>query len=219
MYTIKAVTKYSIIMTFIYQISFILLISFNVLKDSNAIAIIINIMTGFLTTACVSFVEFNVKLGESVRYFMEDLISYYHSLYRLKRFLNSSATLNEKTEAIHDEFSLINKRAIMKKQKLDILFIFNSKNKKEFIEMLNNTYELTFGVELDYLELTYNSKKRKTEKIKKKYIELVIELIDAEFIQIDENLKKAKKLKVYKTWLELKNYIVSIYEKENKTVV
>lgn len=215
MYTIKAVAKYSIIMAVIYHISFILVLSFNIIKDPNVIAITINLMTGFLTTASVSFVEFNVKLGESVKYFLEELISYYHSLYRLKRFLNSSAIINEKIEAIHNEFVLINKRAISKKQKLDIMFIFDSKKKKRFVEMLNNTYELTFGVELDYLELTYNSKKRKTIKIKEKYIELANKLIDAEFLQIYENLKNIKILKVYNNWLELKNNVVSIYEKEN----
>lgn len=217
MQTIRNVAKYSLIMTILYEIGFCIISYYKIIEDSNAIAIIINIMTGFLTTASVSLVEYNVKIGDNIKYFTEELIAFYHSLYRLKNCINSEATINEKIEAIEEEFEAINNRALKKKQEIDIIFMFNTKKNKYFCDMINKTYELTFGIDLNYLKLIYKSKKRKTIKIKEKYIKLVSELIEAEFKQINHNLEGLKKYNLFNNWVQLRNHIISIYEKKDET--
>lgn len=213
MQIIRNVAKYSLIMTIILEIGFIINSHYKFIEDPNAIAIIINTMTGFLTTAAVAFVEYNSKISENIKYFMNELITFYHGLYRLKKFINSSSTLNEKIDAINEELELINNRALNKKQNLDIIFMFNTKKNKYFCDMVNKAYEVTFGVELNYVKFMYKSKKRKTVKIKEEYINLVKELIEAEFKQINDNLHGIKKYNLFNNWQQLSKHIISMYEK------
>lgn len=213
MHYIRNITKFLIITTILYIISFKISLHLNILDETNE-AIIINLMTGFATSALISFVEYSIRLQENIRYFISDLILYYRTLLRLKRGLNSSISINEKIEAIGEEFKHINSNAKNKKQLIDIEFLFNSKNNKHFVEMIENTYELTFGIELCFIEINYKAKKKKTLKVKKEYVDVVKEIIDAEFKQIEENLKGLKKFQLYSNWLILKEkYILN--KKEN----
>ena len=82
--------------------------------------------------------------------------------------------------------------------------LLNNKKNKHFVEMIENTYELTFGVELCYIEINYKAKKKKSLKDKKEYVDIVKEIIDAEFKQIEENLKGLKKFQLYNNWIILK---------------
>lgn len=216
MQTIRNIARYSLIMTIFYVIGFFIISYYKIIVDSNAIAIIINIMTSFLTTAAISLIEYKVKISENIKYFMEELVAFYHSLYRLKKFINSEATINEKIEAIDEEFKYINDRAIKKRQEIDIIFLFDTKKNKYFCDGINNTYELTFGIDLNYLWVIYKTKKRKNIKIKEKYIQLVNEFIETEFKQIEHNLKGLKKYNLYNNWIQFKNQIILMYEKKEE---
>lgn len=216
MQTIRNIAKYSLIMTIFYEIGFYIISYYKIIEDPNAIAIIINIMTSFLTTAAISLVEYNVKISENIKYFTDELIVFYHCLYRLKKFINSEATIKEKIEVIEEEFKAINKRALKKKQEVDIVFLFNTKKNKNFCDMINKTYELTFGIDLNYLEFVYKSKKRKNIKMKEKYVKLVDELIEAEFKQINYNLQGLKKYNLFNNWIQQREYVISMYEKNSE---
>lgn len=203
MHYIRNMTKFLIIITILYIVSFRISLQLNILSEDNK-AIIINLMTGFATSALISFVEYNIRLQENIGYFISDLIWYYRTLFRLKRGLDSSISINDKIEAISEEFKYIDSYAKSKKQLIDIEMLFNSKKNKHFVEMIENTYELTFGVELFYIEINYIAKKKKTLKDKKEYVDIVKEIIDTEFKQIEENLKGLKKFQLYNNWLILK---------------
>ena len=203
MHYIRNMTKFLIVITILYIVSFKILLHLNILNEDNK-AIMINLMTGFATSALISFVEYNIRLQENIDYFISDLIWYYRTLFRLKKGLDSSISINEKIEVINEEFKYINSHAKSKKQLIDIEMLFNTTNNKHFVEMIENTYELTFGVELCYIEINYKVKKKKKFKDKKEHVDIVKKIIDAEFKQIEENLKGLKKFQLYNNWLILK---------------
>ena len=203
MHYIRNITKFLIITTILYIVSFKVSLHLNILDETNK-AIMINLMTGFATSTLISFVEYNVRLQENIGYFISDLIWYYRTLFRLKRDLDSSISINEKIEATGEEFKYINSHAKNKKQLIDIELLFNSKQNKHFVEMIENTYELTFGIELCFIEIKYKAKKKKTLKDKKEYVDIVKKMINAEFKQIEENLKGLKKFQLYSNWQMLK---------------
>ena len=95
MHYIRNMTKFLIIITILYIVSFKISLHLNILNEDNK-AIMINLMTGFATSALISFVEYNIRLQENIGYFISDLIWYYRTLFRLKRRLDSSISINEK---------------------------------------------------------------------------------------------------------------------------
>jgi len=169
-------------------------------------------MTGFATSAWISFVEYNIKLQENITYFISDLIWYYRVLYRLKKGLNSSISVNEKIEVIAEELIYISNHVREKKQLIEVELLLNTKKNKYFIEMIENTYELTFGIYIINIELLFKSNKKKTLKIKKEYINYIKEMIEVQFKQIEDNIKGLNKFKLYTNWKMLKEKYFIIEE-------
>jgi len=92
MHYIRNMTRFLIIITILYIASFKISLHLNILDETNK-AIMINLMTGFATSALISFVEYSIRLQENIGYFISELIWYYRTLFRLKRGLDSSISI------------------------------------------------------------------------------------------------------------------------------
>lgn len=212
MQSIRNVTIFLINITIIYTLWFYISLYLNILDETNE-AIIINLMTGFATSALISYVEYRNELNKNITYFLSELMWFYRTLYRLKRGLNSSITLNKKIKAISEELKFINIHAKNKQELIDIELLIDSRKNKKIIKMLNDTYELTFGIEFIPIELNYKVLKKKTLMDKKQYVDNIKKMIEAEFIQIEINLKDLHKYELSDSWRALKKSFISKSEK------
>ena len=163
----RHITLFLINITISYVITLIVVLHCNIL-DNVGITIIVNLMTGFFTSALISYIEFLFKRNENIEYYFLKLTNYYIELERLKRNLKSQGSLNDKLEMIRVALNHINYSARSQKQNVDIEFLMNSKKNKMFIKNMDNAYEMTFGLDLDALYANYYKQEKKDSKSKKK---------------------------------------------------
>ncbi len=201
----RHITLFLINITISYVITLIVVLHCNIL-DNVGITIIVNLMTGFFTSALISYIEFLFKRNENIEYYFFKLTNYYIELERLKSNIKSYESLNDKVETIRASLDRINYSARTQKQNVDIEFLMNSKKNKMFIKNMNNAYEMTFGLDLDALYANYYKQEKKDSKSKKELIASIKKMIEAELLLLDKYLKELTKNDVDKKWIIIKEY-------------
>lgn len=177
-------------------------------------SIIINLITGCFVSIVIAYIDYKDKLDEIVKYFEKEVHTYYNSLLRIEKYISKSKKKdNDLLKSINSELSMINDNAKKKRENISFYFIFPSFNNLYLKKIINDIYEVTFGIDLCMLDIyTRFDKSGKKKKINnKEVINLYEKLIKVEKCAIDEGMLSIKKFGINEYW----NYYLNKFVTQN----
>ena len=208
--TLKKTTRLLILMTIISFI-FCLILNISKIKNEFLEAFLINIATGFFTSALISYVEYTIEIKKEISYFFNEISIFYTIMSRISDCLNSRKSIDEIIKYIINNIDYLEEHSNTKKNRIELEFIVNTTESVRLNEIVNKVYSST--AVLDFLELEYvYINQKNTKDNQKKFIDKVNNLIDLKLTSIDENIKEIDKYDISEKWQILKENIDGKYK-------
>ncbi len=190
----------------------LILLMANQVSNNFIETILINLVTGCFVSIVVAYIDYKNKLDELFYYFCSEMQTYYFYLLQIEGCIKRYKNPKECIEAIRGYLKTIGDNALKKKNTIDISWIFVTPNKISLEKDIKGLYEITFGIELTFLDIKLKMKKKVNDKKLREAIKDFEQRIDKEKKVIDYSMKKINNKMIKNYW---NAYLNAYVKKEN----
>jgi len=192
----------------IILICMLIMLRVNCTSNNFVETILINLVTGCFVSIVVAYIDYKNKLDELLYYFCSEMQTYYFYLLQIEGCIKRHKDSKECMEAIRGYLKTIGDNALKKRNTIDISWIFVTSNKISLEKDIKGLYEITFGIELAFLDIKLKMNKKVNIKELRKTIKEIEKEVDKEKKVIDYSMKKINNKMINKYWNEYLNEYV-----------